>query len=339
MATLDDINDLIDQLELWNENTDGGGPGETVSVFVWPDEWTIWDGGERAAKKHQAEFGGKFSIVRIPGHTKPFDAVAEARRVFRELGLRTLNPEAVLRKRHVRRSTGGQHTRYIGNTAVRLEHYGKGEYEAEIWYGDRVLWEAPIKVTAPRNPDDPEVIDRLAAAAVHLAAAKSRDVRSATERAVDAHGSYEVERGNPEGPPPGVPWPRKNPAGLTAKGERMYEHVKSSYAGDPRAKEIAARTVLARAGEGTPGLKKNPNPEYNWFVVALEDNTPGLILSGWEFKSDAKDDVKENGYWYEKRFGPIEIVARRTLAIYLNPDDPFSWKKISPLKNPHRSAR
>lgn len=46
-----------------------------------------------------------------------------------------------------------------------------------------------------------------------------------------------------------------NPVGLTAKGERMYEHVKAGYAGDPRAKEIASRTVLARAKK-VPGLKK-----------------------------------------------------------------------------------
>jgi hypothetical protein len=51
---------------------------------------------------------------------------------------------------------------------------------------------------------------------------------------------------------------RVNPAGLTPKGERMYGHVKASYAGSPRAKEIAARTVYARAKEGAKGLRKNP---------------------------------------------------------------------------------
>ena len=50
---------------------------------------------------------------------------------------------------------------------------------------------------------------------------------------------------------------RSNPAGLTAKGERMYEDIKRGYEerGEPRAKEIAARTVQARAHE-IPGLKK-----------------------------------------------------------------------------------
>jgi hypothetical protein len=52
----------------------------------------------------------------------------------------------------------------------------------------------------------------------------------------------------------------KNPAGLTRKGERMYKHIKGTYekVGDIRAKEIASRTVLARA-KHEPGLKrKNP---------------------------------------------------------------------------------
>lgn len=55
--------------------------------------------------------------------------------------------------------------------------------------------------------------------------------------------------------------PEKNPAGLTAKGERMYGGIKKGYEakGDPRAKEIAARTVLAHA-KTTPGLKNPANP-------------------------------------------------------------------------------
>jgi hypothetical protein len=42
---------------------------------------------------------------------------------------------------------------------------------------------------------------------------------------------------------------RRNPAGLTKKGERMYRHIRDRYRreGEPRAKEIAARTVYARA--------------------------------------------------------------------------------------------
>jgi hypothetical protein len=48
---------------------------------------------------------------------------------------------------------------------------------------------------------------------------------------------------------------KNNPSGLTAKGERMYEHIKEGYGGDPRASEIASRTVLARS-KITRGLKK-----------------------------------------------------------------------------------
>jgi len=60
-----------------------------------------------------------------------------------------------------------------------------------------------------------------------------------------------------------------NPANFTAKGERMYDEIKRGYQskGDPRAKEIAARTVYARAAEGVPGLvkpkaKQNPGGDY-----------------------------------------------------------------------------
>lgn len=57
-----------------------------------------------------------------------------------------------------------------------------------------------------------------------------------------------------------------NPTGvLTAKGERMYEDIKRGYEekGEPRAAEIAMRTVYARAKEGVPGLLragKGPPP-------------------------------------------------------------------------------
>lgn len=52
--------------------------------------------------------------------------------------------------------------------------------------------------------------------------------------------------------------PRENPSNLTAKGERMYHDIEESYEdrGEPRAKEIASRTVQARARDGVPGLVK-----------------------------------------------------------------------------------
>lgn len=47
---------------------------------------------------------------------------------------------------------------------------------------------------------------------------------------------------------------RRNPATFTKKGERMYRHIKAGYGSEPRAKEIAARTVYAAAARGTHGL-------------------------------------------------------------------------------------
>lgn len=55
----------------------------------------------------------------------------------------------------------------------------------------------------------------------------------------------------------------KNPTGLTKKGERMYEKIRAGYTevGNQKAKEIAARTVLARAKTGTRGLVKPTAPK------------------------------------------------------------------------------
>jgi hypothetical protein len=75
-----------------------------------------------------------------------------------------------------------------------------------------------------------------------------------------------------------------NPAGLTAKGERMYEHVKAGYAGDPRADEIASRTVLARA-KATPGLRNPPN------VLPV----PGQTIKSWDHGAGRLVKICEEG--------------------------------------------
>ena len=49
--------------------------------------------------------------------------------------------------------------------------------------------------------------------------------------------------------------PKSNPANLTKKGEKIYEAIKKGYGRDPRAKEIAARTVYKMA-HTKPGLVK-----------------------------------------------------------------------------------
>ena len=61
--------------------------------------------------------------------------------------------------------------------------------------------------------------------------------------------------------------PKHNPANFTAKGERAYEHIKQGYGSDPRAKEIAARTVYTMA-KTTPGL------------VRKTSRPPGVSLRG-----------------------------------------------------------
>jgi hypothetical protein len=290
------------------------------------------------------------------------------------------------------RTTGGTHTRYIGDACVRIEHLGGGHYDAEISIpgeDDDVIWEAPVKARPTSDPDDPIFIDRLAVTAVALAVTEGRNarVRRATESASDEQG-YVVERGNPEARrrkrmtleefkaaggdthqwreflkrgyleevAPGVAeitqkmFAIKNPEGLTPKGERMYEHIKASYAGDPRAKEIAARTVLARVGEGAKGLKKNPSPEYMWFVTGyfhrkvhtLDGGSSAgtKIFSGWEHKSDAFDDLRDNGSFYASKGAKnVGVMSRRTIGLSgdeSSPDEEHLWVATGPVvkKNP-----
>jgi hypothetical protein len=90
-----------------------------------------------------------------------------------------------------------------------------------------------------------------------------RELKEAEARVIEDDEDFvehnpEREWQRPRGPPPGVPIPPgQNPRGtFTAKGERMYRDVKRHYRGDPRASEIAARTVYARAKDGVKGLVK-----------------------------------------------------------------------------------
>lgn len=117
--------------------------------------------------------------------------------------------------------------------------------------------------------------------------------------------------------------PSKNPPGLTAKGERMYEHIKAGYAGDPRAKEIAARTVISRA-KGDPtldlalsGYYGNPvvkemvgtvevtvysdGDEYHWVVVDHETGWTNAGSEDTEAKALRKARRAARG---KKRFNP-----------------------------------
>ena len=73
----------------------------------------------------------------------------------------------------------------------------------------------------------------------------------------------------------------RNPATFTAKGDRMYEDIKRGYQrrGEPRAKEIAARTVYARAGEGVRGVVHgNPARDREQAIMMFRDliRQPGI---------------------------------------------------------------
>ena len=191
---------------------------------------------------------------------------------------------------------GARHTYYVGDARIDIRHVGGGYYEGQVevgglggtaWKfgggrpGSDVLVQLPAY--ARRRGDDPEsarVIEQMAAAVLEWATSQEanehwREVVRATEGAWDDEaGAYVVTD---------RPLSRMNPRGLTAKGERMYEHVKKSYRGDPRAKEIAARTVYARASEGAPGLRRkkrngSDDPTLDELIEALElynDNTDG----------------------------------------------------------------
>jgi hypothetical protein len=241
--------------------------------------------------------------------------------------------------------------RKIGDACIYLKPSRHGEgWEGYIEIGNEVVWEFddlhPPKIRLA-GQDDEDLIDGLAASAVSFGSYYSTHnrgddvpdwappadmadrIEEATQFVQDDQGNFEVERVNPA-------------AGLTAKGERMYEHVKASYAGDPgletrsRAKEIAARTVYARAGEGAPGLKKNPSSEYQWFVTGHFKKGGLKIFSGWEFKSDAFDDLRENGAYYASLGAKnVGVMSRKTISFSgdeSSPDEEHLWFR----KNPHR---
>lgn len=92
-----------------------------------------------------------------------------------------------------------------------------------------------------------------------------------------------------------------NPAGLTAKGERMYEAIKAGYGRDPRAAEIASRTVLARS-RTTPGLKRNPDQRWRVWLAEAPDSYVYVHANGYmdamrraarSFKAAHDNEIRE----------------------------------------------
>jgi hypothetical protein len=73
-------------------------------------------------------------------------------------------------------------------------------------------------------------------------------------------------------------WMKVNPAAFTKKGERMYKAVERGYraAGDARASEVAARTVLSAARHGQKGLVRNPLAS-EWYEVVRQGGDGTVI--------------------------------------------------------------
>lgn len=90
-----------------------------------------------------------------------------------------------------------------------------------------------------------------------------------------------------------------NPAGLTARGERMYGHIRDSYGDDPRSSEIAARTVISRSHD-IPGLMKNP---------------PRLREGEREFSAVAGETVDFGRPKGERTRGKVLGVADKTVLV------------------------
>lgn len=258
-----DLGELIEALELYNDNTDSRtvpAGGEKIYVFVWPPEggrdgeWQILS--HVNAKKHQAEYGGKFAEVRILGHEGGFNAFRAAVDALRTLGIKATNPDEERPKYAVRsRLVGGRHwwTEDSFSTLGAARH-AKARMEEEKPYTEK---------------------------------------GEAIEYAIFLGGVQESPPvDNPEGPPPGVPALPTSP-------------------------------------------KKNPNPDYKWFVTDGE-----TIYSGWEFKSDAEDDLAENGDFYEESgHAPVSVTSRRSLIV--DPDDGRSWfgHRVPPTKPLGRGER
>lgn len=90
-----------------------------------------------------------------------------------------------------------------------------------------------------------------------------------------------------------------NPAGLSARGERMYGHIREGYGDDPRAAEIAARTVIARSRE-IPGLMRNP---------------PRLREGEKEFNATAGEIVDFGRPQGQRTRGRVMSVADKTVLV------------------------
>jgi uncharacterized protein YjeT (DUF2065 family) len=111
---------------------------------------------------------------------------------------------------------------------------------------------------------------------------------------------------------------KQNPAAaFTKKGERLYKAIKSGYGRDPRAKEIAARTVYKMA-QTKPGLVRK----------SAKLNPPPYIY-GQELK---KAQVKAGDDWGEDTLG----FATTAPDIY-EEEETGKWRRGQTRENPPRT--
>lgn len=121
-----------------------------------------------------------------------------------------------------------------------------------------------------------------------------------------------------------------NPSGFSAKGERMYQQIKAAYdhKGDPRAEEIAARTVYASAHAGVEGLLKRENPRSSirepWgagTAIVIESNAHGY--TGWlESASGGRIPISFGGRRPDTAHEALELAKKFLRGVYgkTNPD-------------------
>lgn len=173
-----ELEELIEALELYNDNTDGSGPGEKAAVFIWDDEWSLLGGmDERAAARHQRQYGGRYAIVMFPGHTMPFDARHDALEIFRAFGLSIESPPLL------NPGPGGRFSPTVPPPAGRAEESLAGHY---------IVYEAGPGGTWSFNVADDRSAWKASGKELSYSAA-----RTSAKRLIMARG----------GRPPGVPNP------------------------------------------------------------------------------------------------------------------------------------
>ena len=83
-----------------------------------------------------------------------------------------------------------------------------------------------------------------------------------------------------------------NPRSFSPKGERMYRAIKRGYGADPRAAEIAARTVQARASAGARGLVNGADPAADaLYAAAYVAGCGGTGAASDELPPDLSDEA------------------------------------------------